>query len=629
MSSMQGDEAAVLAEIAQLERAINQHKAAPSYRGRGAASYGYAPRGRGGGARGRGRGGGATTPSYKNATWVAPGLQAAATTSGGDTTPTTTAAPSAFASASATPLSYPNSRSATPSSSRINGPTPSTSTLVAAAASPDAPPPPTREVTIDGVVFVADPRGNKLVRKQSHGGTSGATATASAATTATTTTPTDAAPPLTPRRLSHLGTTYIRTKTGNLVSLAFARKQKDLADAKRRQREEMQNKRERLDKLVGVVKSVQGARNEQAAAGTRGGRGGYSKTSRRRPPKPKSDKLCRFFQRTGQCSRAHTCPYVHDSTTIAICPLFLRSSCPRSASLCPLSHSPNAHRSPHCVHFPNCTRGAACPYAHVKVSGEAVPCRDFVELGWCDRGEECEKRHVRECWRFAETGKCEKVGCREPHVLRRTHTASEDEQDDDDAASAGGDEDDAVDELIEDAVERTEAERVFGTDADGSTSTFTAGQTKKRSRRDSDAPGLVGISGAAGRHLKRIKEQEQDAAAMKSKKKTRVFAGQEDFVMLEMPLSDSDADEDEGQDEEASSVDSDDLSSAEKEEEKEEASSEEEDEDEDEQLQAALLAPAATTALAAATTKAEVSSRPRATDILDEDALDYGDDDDE
>jgi outer membrane receptor protein involved in Fe transport len=79
-------------------------------------------------------------------------------------------------------------------------------------------------------------------------------------------------PPSTPRRLSHLGTTYIRTKTGNLVSLAFARKQKELADARRAQ---MDHKRERLERLVGVVKSVQGARNSAAAArGGGGGRGG-------------------------------------------------------------------------------------------------------------------------------------------------------------------------------------------------------------------------------------------------------------------------------------------------------------------------------------------------------------------
>lgn len=310
---------------------------------------------------------------------------------------------------------------------------------------------------------------------------------------------------------------------------------------------------------------------------------------------------------------------MHDSHKVAICPLFLRSACPRPASQCPLSHSPNAHRSPHCVHFPNCTRGDACPYAHIKVSVDAVPCREFVEVGWCERGEECDKRHVRECWRFAETGKCDKVGCREPHVLRRTHTASEEEEegpeeDDEDEE----DDDEAINELIEDAVEMNEAERVFG---DGSTTATTdsKGKGKKRSRRDSaaDAPGLVGISGAAGRQLKRLKDQEDEAAA---RRKRRVFAGQDDFVTLEMPLSSDEEDEDE--EDEASSVDSEDL-----------AAEEEEEEDVQNHLPAAItsVAPDAAAAAAATATAATLTkpgtARPRATDLLDQDALDYGDDD--
>ncbi|KAG0658827.1 hypothetical protein C6P46_005573 [Rhodotorula mucilaginosa] len=543
---MADSDPAVLAEIARLER---------TGRGRGRGRGRGGPRTRGGGPPGH--------ASYKNATWVAP---------------------------------TPASDAATPAP-----PTPSTSTIATAAPAP-APAPEPRQVTIDGVVFVAHPRGNKLVRKP----TQEAAAQSTAAPPASEeggghATPAAAAadPPSTPRRLSHLGTTYIRTKTGNLVSLAFARKQKELADARRAQ---MDHKRERLERLVGVVKSVQGARNSAAAArgggggrggGRRGGYGGKGGATSRRLPKPKSDKLCRFFQRTGQCSRAHTCPYVHDSHKVAICPLFLRSACPRPASQCPLSHSPNAHRSPHCVHFPNCTRGDACPYAHIKVSVDAVPCREFVEVGW--------------------------LGCREPHVLRRTHTASEEEEegpeeDDEDEE----DDDEAINELIEDAVEMNEAERVFG---DGSTTATTdsKGKGKKRSRRDSaaDAPGLVGISGAAGRQLKRLKDQEDEAAA---RRKRRVFAGQDDFVTLEMPLSSDEEDEDE--EDEASSVDSEDL-----------AAEEEEEEDVQNHLPAAItsVAPDAAAAAAATATAATLTkpgtARPRATDLLDQDALDYGDDD--
>ena len=176
--------------------------------------------------------------SYKNATWVAPTRAATAASDAATTTPT------------------PNT---------------STTAATATPAAPAAPEP--RQVTIDGVVFVADPRGNKLVRNPTrHAHTEEAPAD-SAPASGEPAAPAPSAGPLTPRRLSHLGTTYIRTKTGNLVSLAFARKQKELADARRAQ---MDHKRERLDQLVGVVQSVQGARNSAAAAarGGGGGRGG-------------------------------------------------------------------------------------------------------------------------------------------------------------------------------------------------------------------------------------------------------------------------------------------------------------------------------------------------------------------
>ncbi|BGP48142.1 hypothetical protein JCM10450v2_004014 [Rhodotorula kratochvilovae] len=422
-------------------------------------------------------------------------------------------------------------------------------------------PAPQREVVIDGVVFVADQRGNKLVRKPD--------ADRASATIAAAGPP---SPSLsTPKRASHLGTTYIRTKAGNLVSLAFARRRKELADAKR---EEMSAKGERLDRLVGVVKGVQAARSARGRGMGRG-RGGFTAT---RPVKPKSDKLCRFFQRTGQCSRAHTCPYVHDSSKIAICPLFLRASCPRPASTCPLSHAPNAHRAPHCVHFPSCTRGAACPYAHVRVSADAAPCREFVELGWCERGEECGKRHVRECWRFAETGKCEVKGCREPHVLRRVHSAEEED----------GEEGEEEGEEV--AIEWEEGAEEAGEDDEDDEHAGARG--KKR-----PAPPREGISGAAGRHrLKKLRVAAQSARADGG------FDVQDDFVELMVPLSDGE------EDEEGMSVDSDDL--------------EEEEEEGDDGMEDSLAQPDAAAAPATPTT-APASAAPPAKQ--DEDELDYGD----
>ncbi|KPV75553.1 uncharacterized protein RHOBADRAFT_44061 [Rhodotorula graminis WP1] len=524
------DDAAVLAEIARLSSAIEQRKASastPPYRG----SY----RGRGG----RGRGRTAPTAVHRNATWVAPGLSGASTpattTSAAPTEPTsrttTPVPPGGFrnqvlvlnkraddsANLSSAPSSAPTSRRPSPAPPALD--------------TTPKPPPPPREVVIGGVVFVADQRGNKLVRKPD--ADPSAVAPSSPSSPSVTT----------PKRTSHLGTTYIRTKAGNLVSLAFARRRKEVADARKTREDEMREKGERLDGLVGVVRGVQAARNGSRGRGRGRGRGGFTSS---RPAKPKSDKLCRFFQRTGQCSRAHTCPYIHDSSKIAICPLFLRSSCPRPASSCPLSHQPNPHRSPHCAHFPACTRGAACPYAHVRVGTDAAPCRDFVELGWCALGDGCAKRHVRECWRFAETGRCDVKGCREPHVLRRVHGAEEDDDEDDDEEGGEVEGEGAGEEL---AIEWEEDEG----DDDAAAA---RARGKRRAARDAEREG---ISGAAGRRLKKRLRVEQHERADGG------FDVQEDFVELSVPISDDEVDDDEG--DEGMSVDSDDLDEEEEQEE--------------------------------------------------------------
>jgi hypothetical protein len=45
-------------------------------------------------------------------------------------------------------------------------------------------------------------------------------------------------------------------------------------------------------------------------------------------------------------------------------------------------------------------------------------CRDFAVLGYCDKGLDCDKQHVRECPDFAEKGSCMTKGCKLPHVIR-------------------------------------------------------------------------------------------------------------------------------------------------------------------------------------------------------------------
>ncbi|KAJ6620617.1 hypothetical protein B0H10DRAFT_1911825 [Mycena sp. CBHHK59/15] len=133
-----------------------------------------------------------------------------------------------------------------------------------------------------------------------------------------------------------------------------------------------------------------------------------------------SDKPCPRFSTTGTCSRGLTCLYQHDPAKIAICWNFLQGTCPNSAASCDLSHDPTPERTPLCLHFLNkgrCTR-AGCPFPHVNVGARAGVCRDFAVLGYCARGLDCDKQHVRECPDFAETGACKTKGCKLPHVIR-------------------------------------------------------------------------------------------------------------------------------------------------------------------------------------------------------------------
>ncbi|SCV74394.1 BQ2448_6826 [Microbotryum intermedium] len=461
------DEDAVQAEIARLSNAIAQHKAhvaatgeAPiypatlnygreSFRGRGAT--------RGRGPRGWARG---ATSGHRNATWVAPTLAATSTstsTSAAVTTPSSSIAPLTTArpavpvggfrnktlvlnrdkSLSAPSTSTLTTTIKTESASTTPQASTSTSTTLASTATPTNPPrhAPMKEVLIDGVKFITDARAHKLIRKTS------ANTTPTVASLDTTSDPTKA---LTPRRTSVSGTTYIRTKNGNLISLDVARKRKELSDKK-----DFDAKKARLDRLVGIVNDVQSWRNGSGATRTRGskrgGRGGakrfvaisyairvfvirelmlsvlYSTSTR-----PKSMKLCRFFQKTGQCTNGLRCRYIHDSHRVSICPNFLRSKCPLPSSTCALSHEPNAHRSPHCIHHPHCTRRPNCPFSHIDALpplSESTICRPFVEYGWCELGEKCRSRHANECPRFSETGVCEEKGCRLPHVLRRRNDA--------------------------------------------------------------------------------------------------------------------------------------------------------------------------------------------------------------
>lgn len=84
-----------------------------------------------------------------------------------------------------------------------------------------------------------------------------------------------------------------------------------------------------------------------------------------------------------------------------------------------------------------------CRYAHVRVTPGAPVCRAFATLGYCDKGDACEEKHVHECPDYANTGACNKKRCQLPHVdragqIRKAAAAA--------AAAEGDDESDASSE---------------------------------------------------------------------------------------------------------------------------------------------------------------------------------------
>ncbi|KAL7318614.1 hypothetical protein PS15m_001835 [Mucor circinelloides] len=135
----------------------------------------------------------------------------------------------------------------------------------------------------------------------------------------------------------------------------------------------------------------------------------------------KKPRYCGFFTRYGKCPNGARCPFVHDTNRRAICPRFLQNRCKKTAAECRLSHAPNPHIMPHCVHFQkgHCINDP-CMYAHVLVSKDAPVCRAFAMEGYCPKGLECDEKHVHVCPEFAETGKCSNANCRLPHVARRS-----------------------------------------------------------------------------------------------------------------------------------------------------------------------------------------------------------------
>ncbi|KAJ5593320.1 hypothetical protein N7537_010224 [Penicillium hordei] len=190
----------------------------------------------------------------------------------------------------------------------------------------------------------------------------------------------------------------------------------------------------------------------------------------------KRDELCKRFTTTGTCYKGPTCQFVHDPSKVAMCKDFLQTGQCAAGSSCDLSHEPSPHRSPTCMHF---LRGRCanpeCRYAHVRVTPGAPVCRAFATLGYCEKGDACEEKHVHECPDYANTGTCHKKRCQLPHVdragqIRKAAAAAASKADlgeDDSDPSSEEENYDAIDsdDVDSDAFDETPEELIEGVDS--------------------------------------------------------------------------------------------------------------------------------------------------------------------
>ncbi|CAG8031738.1 unnamed protein product [Penicillium salamii] len=192
-------------------------------------------------------------------------------------------------------------------------------------------------------------------------------------------------------------------------------------------------------------------------------------TSKKPNTVKKRDELCKRFSTTGTCYKGPTCLFTHDPSKVAICKDFLQTGQCAAGSSCDLSHEPSPHRSPTCMHF---LRGRCanpeCRYAHIRVTPGAPVCRAFATLGYCDKGDSCEEKHVHECPDYANAGACNKKRCQLPHVDRADQirkaaaaAAAADQGDDESDASSEEEAYDAIDSDDVDSDEFDDSEEIL------------------------------------------------------------------------------------------------------------------------------------------------------------------------
>lgn len=131
---------------------------------------------------------------------------------------------------------------------------------------------------------------------------------------------------------------------------------------------------------------------------------------------------CRYFQKTGECSRLDKCKYTHNKAKVMLCPQFIKGNC-RLVD-CPLSHEPSEFNVALCHFFGkgHC-KNEHCPFLHISPELELV-CRLFAIGGYCFRGSQCKLRHVHECPDFQLSRACPRgKNCRLSHKSEDNITA--------------------------------------------------------------------------------------------------------------------------------------------------------------------------------------------------------------
>lgn len=134
----------------------------------------------------------------------------------------------------------------------------------------------------------------------------------------------------------------------------------------------------------------------------------------------KKRKYCQFFTRFGKCNKDNgKCPYIHDSSKIAVCTKYLKGQCLNPD--CKLTHQVIPERMPDCSYYLQglCTN-ESCPYRHVHVNPYASTCEGFLK-GYCADGDECRKKHSYVCPAFEATGSCPQGSkCKLHHPKKRS-----------------------------------------------------------------------------------------------------------------------------------------------------------------------------------------------------------------